>query len=160
PGDARKEQGLRPRLRADSVDHPYPEGRLRPVLRRVDGRRVLMAVDARLKSTPAVADEVEDEHPAAAKPELALAAQVLVDREEHPHAEQDERYTDDLFEYRIDPSRQHRTKKERGDPQDEYHEGMAERVKRREPDGVTLLVREPRLRERVHGTGSLGRMLV
>src|SRR2546426_910682 len=127
-GDAGKEQRLRAGLRADAVDHSHTERGLRTVLGRVDRRRVLVAVDARLQGAPAVADEVEDEHPSAPKPELTLAAQVLVDGEEYPDTEQDERYADDLFEDRIDPGRQHRAEEERGNPKDQDDEGVAERV--------------------------------
>src|SRR4029077_2347144 len=94
-GDAGEEQGLRAGLGADAVDHPDAEPRLLAVLRRGDRGRVLVAVDARLQRAPAVANEIENEHPAAAEAELALAAQVLIDGEEHQSAEQHERHTDD-----------------------------------------------------------------
>src|SRR5207245_11680997 len=122
----------------DAVDPAPTERGVRTVLGCVERRRVLVAVDARLQGAPTVADEVEDEHPSAPKPKLTLAAQVLVDGEEHPDTQQDERYADDFFEDRIDPVRQHRAEEERGNPKDQDDEGVAERVKRRDPDRRAL----------------------
>ena len=117
-------------------------------------------MDPGLQRAPPVADEIEDEHPAAANAEFPFAAQVLIHGEEHPCAEKHEGQSDDLLEYRVHPRWEDRAKQERGDAEDEHDEGVTERVERREPDGVPLLVREARLRERVHRAGSLGGVLV
>ena len=147
-------------LGADAVDHPDPERGLRPVLGGMDRGRVLVAVDARLERAPAVANEVEDEHPAAAEAELALAAKVLINGEEHPHSKQDEGHSDDPLEDRVDPRRKHRAEQERGDPENEHDRGVPECVERGEADGVALLVCEPGFSEGVHRTCAGGRVLV
>ncbi len=87
------------------MDHPDPERGAWTVLRRVRRRAVLVSVDARLERVPAVACEIEDEHPATAHPELTFAAHVLHHRIDHPRTEQNERHADEPLQDRIDPAR-------------------------------------------------------
>src|SRR5438552_925338 len=159
-GDPREEQRLRARLGADAVDHADAERGARAVLRRMRGGSVLVSVDARLQRVPGVAREIEDEHPAAAQPEVALAAEVLHDRIDHPDAEQHQRDTYDLLEDRVDPVREDGAERERQNSEDQDDRRVTERVERCEADGMPLLVREARFTERVHRARPARRMLV
>src|SRR5205814_7050351 len=74
--------------------------------------------------------------------------------------EQHERDSDDLFEDRIYPRRKDGPEQERGDPEDKNDERVTEGVERRQSYRVALLMREPRLPERVHRPGPARRVLV
>jgi hypothetical protein len=121
---------------------------------------MFVSVDARLQRVPAVAREVEDQHPAAAQPELALAAEVLHHRVDDPGTQEEERHADDLLEDRIDPIRQDRAERQRQDAQQQDDRRVAQRVERCESDRVALLVGETRLSERVRRTRSTRSVLV
>src|SRR4029078_5069737 len=72
-------QDLGARLGPDPADHPDPErrpGAVRAHLERLD---MLVAVEAGLDEAPAVPDDVEHEHPAAAEAEAFTAAGAAID---------------------------------------------------------------------------------
>jgi len=132
---------------------PTPNAVFGPYWDGVRDRLVLVAVDPPLEPVPEVADAVEDEHPAAAHPELALPAHVLDHRDEDPDPEQQQRHADHALEDRIDPGRQHRAEQQRRDAEDQDDARVPDRVQAREADRVPLLVRELRVGEDVERSG-------
>ena len=144
PADGGDQQGLRPGLRPDAVDHPHAERRPVAVRAHLQRGDVLVPVEARLEAAPAVAGAVEDEHPAAAQPELRPVAQVLPERDEDPDPEEQEREADDPAHDRVHPVGQDRAEREREHPEREHDEGVPQGVQRAQDDRVALLADEPR----------------
>ena len=103
-----------------------------------------MAVKPCLEPAPAVAHAVEDEHPAAPKPELLATSRIAIDRVHDPQAQRDEGEPDDATHDRVQPVGEERAEGERGQAERDDDGAVTQCIQGPEADRLRLTRQESR----------------